>query len=85
MKAVAVAVLLILSGCASQPGLNIASERAVVVGRELNDEAINVSVFTICEGASVGAVRRKFGDEEGAMIWKLLCAAKAFFSPESMR
>ena len=40
-------------------------------GAEYNDKAVATSVFMLCYGASVGSIRREFGDDPD--VWKNLC------------
>lgn len=46
-------------------------------GADANDAALNAAVFTICSGASIGSVRRKFGDRMEA--WTTLCQTEEEF------
>ncbi len=48
---------------------------------QANDKALQAAVFTICYGASVGSVRRMFGDEAGRKIWGELCNRADKFNP----
>ena len=41
-------------------------------GAEYNDKAVTAAKFTLCWGASIGSIRREFGDDPE--VWKLLCA-----------
>lgn len=41
-------------------------------GAELNDAAVQTAEFTFCQGASIGALRRKFNPSERAALWKTL-------------
>ena len=40
-------------------------------GAEYNDTAVDVAIFTLCWGASVGSIRREFGDRPET--WNALC------------
>ena len=42
-------------------------------GAEANDEAIRVSLFTLCQGASVGSVKRQFNTPEMTELYNKLC------------
>ena len=44
-----------------------------IKGAEINDTAVDTAVFTLCWGASIGSIRREFGDKPE--IWKELCAS----------
>lgn len=59
---------LILSGCAYVP---VAVNRAA----DANDEAVRSAEWVICKGASVGAIRRAYGDRPD--IWADLCRESA--------
>ena len=43
-------------------------------GADANDAAVNASVFAICHGASVGSIRRKFGNQ--IEVWQGLCQSE---------
>ncbi len=62
---------LIVSGCAS---LDVAVNK----GADANDAAVDAALFTICYGASVGAIRREFADK--ADVWLSVCADQFSFS-----
>jgi len=63
------AILLIMAGfmagCAS---LNTAIDK----GAEANDAAVQAAEFAICNGASIGSIRRSFGNRPE--VWRELCA-----------
>ena len=42
-----------------------------VKGAEVYDTAVGTAVFTLCWGASVGSIRREFGDRPE--VWSGLC------------
>lgn len=71
-------VLAALSGCVAVDAVKPAIEK----GAEANDAAVSASLFTICQGASVGAIRREFSSEAKAEVWRSLCNDEIFFSPE---
>jgi len=54
-----------LSGCAT-------IGTAVEKGADANDSAVQAAEFTLCQGASVGSIRRAFGTRPE--IWRELCA-----------
>lgn len=66
--------MLFLSGCA-------VLGRIADYGAAANTEAVETSVFTICNGASIGAIRRQFDTPEKVQTWKTLCADDTDFSP----
>ena len=72
----AAAALLTLSGCST-----IAKFTGVAAG--VNDEALNAAEFTICQAASVGSIRRHYGDADKAKVWAELCNSTDTFTPES--
>lgn len=59
---------LISGGCAYMP-------MAIDYAADANDSAVRSAEFTICKGASVGAVRRAFGDRPD--VWADLCRESA--------
>lgn len=67
MRALTCAILaLTLSGCS-------AITRMAEKGATANDEAVSIAMFTLCQGASVGAIKREFNTAERAEIWAKLC------------
>ena len=51
-----------------------ASSRVAQVGAEINDQAREGAEFTLCNGISVGAWRRAYGDNPGKTEgWRALC------------
>ena len=60
---------LFMSGCAALGSV-------VQQGARANDEALASAEFTICRGASVGSVMRKYNTEEKALAWQELCINK---------
>lgn len=71
-KAVIVLVIIIViifaTGCSSL--LDSISTK----GAEANDKAVAVSIFTLCEGGSIGSIRREFDTPEEAKLWLKLCS-----------
>lgn len=61
-----------LVGCQS---LNILAEK----GAELNDTAVKSAKFTLCQGASVGSIKREFDTAEEAKLWNELCRTEQGF------
>lgn len=59
---------LTLSGCAYVP---VAIDRAA----DASDEAVKSAEFIICKGASVGSIRRAYGDRPE--VWAELCRESA--------
>jgi hypothetical protein len=57
-------MVLILSGCVLGPTI---TEQA----SDANDEAVRSAEFVLCRGASVGSIRRAFGDRPE--VWAALC------------
>lgn len=41
---------------------------------DLNRAEVEASIFTLCEMASVGAIRREFKTAEQVKTWKMLCS-----------
>ena len=73
-KAVLSTMALLSTGCTSVG--DIKEE-----GARINDGALNAAEFVICHGASVGSIRRHYGDPEKAAIWAALCNSQDEFSP----
>lgn len=72
---------LVLCGCGQT--LKVVDE----AGR-INDQALLSAEFIICRGASVGSVRRNFGSQERAELWRKLCTSygqEDNFTPETSR
>ena len=59
-----------LTGCGILPN-------AIEKGSEINDGAVSASLFTLCRGASIGAIRREFGTPEKAETYSKLCGESA--------
>ena len=59
---------LTLSGCAYVP---VAIDRAAAA----NDEAVTSAEWVICKGASIGSIRRAYGDRPE--VWAQLCKENA--------
>lgn len=64
-------VILAGSGCSS----------IMSTGAKVSDEALIGAKAVICQGASIGSIRRMYGTPEGAKIWANLCSANADFTP----
>jgi hypothetical protein len=61
------AIALTLTGCASN--------QVATMGAAINDEARTGAEFVLCQGISVGAWRRAYGDsQDRADAWRRLCA-----------
>lgn len=63
---IAISITLSLSACS-------AFDKVIDKGAEANDEAIRVSLTTICQGASVGSVKRQFNTPELVKLYNQLC------------
>lgn len=75
MKTALILMALFLSGCASwetlQAGVAIQGARAA-------DEALQVHEWGICEAATVGSWKRRYGqDPDKADAWAKLCSKNA--------
>ena len=42
-------------------------------GADANDDAIEAALFTLCQGASIGSINRKFDTPERADVLAKLC------------
>lgn len=71
-------ILLILFTLALIPGcayFGVAKERAKLA----YDKALNEAEWVICDAASVGSIKRKYGASQEAMdAWEKLCGQKSF-------
>ena len=76
MKSISLAVLILLTGCSS-------IESFVGKAAEVNDEALKVAEFSICQAASVGSVKRRFHTPELARLWRDFCNEEQGFSLKS--
>lgn len=61
----------LLGGCVT--------EQAVRRGADANDRAVRSAEFVLCQGASVGAIRRAYGDRP--TVWDALCRSGDDFRP----
>jgi uncharacterized protein YceK len=64
----------LLSGCS-------AVMRIVDYGAAANTTAVKSSIFTLCDAASIGSIRREFATAEKVEVWKRLCDEKTDFEP----
>lgn len=74
MKILILAVSLLLSGCST-------ISRILDYGAAANEEAVKSSIFVVCNGASIGAVKRTFDTPEKVETWKQLCQSDTEFTP----
>lgn len=56
-------------------------ERIADYGAAANDEAVDTSVFTLCQAASIGSIRRKFDTQDKVETWQNLCSVEKEFKP----
>ena len=70
--------ILIISSCFALGACSML-ETLVEKGAETNDKAITTSIFTLCKGASVGAVSREFNTPAKADLWSLMCSDDSGF------
>jgi hypothetical protein len=74
VKITTITAAFFLSSCSTIDGL-------VTKGSEINDEAVRAAEFALCHGASIGSIRRHYGSEERADVWRKLCAEDKSFTP----
>lgn len=75
MKALALILVVTLSGCA---GFSAVKTTVAIEGAKAADEALRVSEWGVCEATTVGAWKRKFGqNHEKADAWRKLCSDNA--------
>ena len=70
MKYIVIIFLLLLTGCAEFTALKTSVGK---YGSEVADDTLNTAIWTICNGASVGAIERKFASEEQKKAREVLC------------
>jgi len=64
-----------LSGCAFDPKVQAAYKGAIQAGAKAYDDVLATQLWWICNAASIGAVRRKFGNSnEMTNAYRTLCA-----------
>lgn len=69
-----------LPGCSSlMPYLQEGIEEAA----KMNDAALDSAEFTICQGASIGSILRKFKTEEERQLWRAMCLKNASLFDEN--
>jgi len=73
VKILVLVVLLSLTGCSVLGS-------AVGKAAKVNDDVLKAAEFSICNGASVGSVKRRFNTPELAKLWRELCEEKQGFS-----
>lgn len=71
----------LLAGCSSSPTLTVVTEQAAAIDARTNDDLLDTAEFINCEGASIGSIRRKFGDPERSQVWQDLCNPADDFAP----
>ena len=54
---------------------------AIDKAAQANDEALKAAEFTVCQGASVGSVKRRFNTDELSKLWRKLCDQEQGFTP----
>lgn len=74
MKYIIIMLLTLVTGCST-------IERAIDGAAQANDKALNTAHFTVCNGASIGSIRRKFNTPELSELWRKLCEDKQGFTP----
>jgi hypothetical protein len=55
--------------------------RIVNYGAAANTTAVESSIYTLCNAASIGSIRREFDTPEKVEVWKRLCDEKTDFEP----
>ena len=74
MKVLCILGLMTLAGCGT---FDTVKEVVAVKGAEIMDDTLNDSEWFICNGASVGSVRRRYGDSsDRSFAWRQLCEPK---------
>ena len=67
-------LIFLMTGCSALQG--IADK-----GAKVNDEVLKAAEFSICNGASIGSIKRRFNTPELAKLWRELCKENQGFTP----
>lgn len=70
---IALAIAATMSGCALKSFVDKAAK--------VNDDVLKAAEFSICKGASIGSVKRRFNTPELAKLWKDFCQEEQGFTP----
>jgi len=73
--------LFILAVCASLLTGCSSIMRIIDYGAAANTTAVESSIYTLCNAASIGSIRREFDTSEKVEVWKRLCDEKTDFEP----
>lgn len=77
-KTIAAAVMLLLTSCGFTPEGDLARETIREKGAQAYDAGIENAEWFLCNAASIGSIRRKFGrDPQLADAYRTLCERKA--------
>ncbi len=68
-----VAGALLLAGCGFTPQGDMIRAAAKTGGAQVMDEGLNNAEWYICQAASIGAVRRRYGKPELSDAYRKLC------------
>lgn len=72
---IAIAAALALAGCGFTPQGDLARDIVREKGAQAYDEGLENSIWFLCNAASVGSIRRRFGaSQESAAAYNALCA-----------
>jgi hypothetical protein len=78
MNKLAVIMMLSLAGCGFTPQGDLVRDLVKEKGAQAYDEGLENSIWFICNAASVGSIRRRFGGTaDSAAAYRALCSPLA--------
>lgn len=78
MKTLVAMMLISLAGCGFTPQGDLVRDAIRDKGAQAYDEGLENSLWFICNAASIGSVRRRFGGSaDSASAYRALCAPSA--------
>jgi uncharacterized lipoprotein len=73
----AIAAAIVLSGCTS-------AEVGLRQAKGVADDALNAAEFTLCQAATVGSIKRRYGNNPAKLqAWSFLCAPNVTITPKA--
>lgn len=74
LRWIPIVCLLVLASCGFTPQGDAARMAAQQYGAQAMDEALVNTEWFMCNGASIGAIKRRYGsDPERAAAWRAIC------------
>lgn len=75
IKNILVLSILLIGITACNPALNMGLTQGAKMSADIADHALTIDQWGLCEAATVGAIRRKFGNDPVKIkAWQDLCA-----------